>query len=347
MRGRVRAYVPGDEEVIQSLFQVCFPNGHRTTDEWRWRFLRPPEPAELMLLERVDTGEVVGHVAVERGTFWVDGTERAVVMGADFMVHPRHRGLHLTNYFWRPILRLYEQVDINIAFPAATSMRMAQRLDAVDALLGEIPQWLWWANAAAVRKDRPGLPLAVAAAVAAGCRFLVATANHPRTAAIESIDVIDAGLAGELDELSIAVARTVRCVRHRTGGYLRWRWREQPGRSWTMLGSRDRDGRLNGFAVCGRIGDRGRIVDLLALDAGTQRRLVASAISELHAVGCDRVSIELLDPRPWSARSLRRAGLLRRGRGPQIMVNHAKPAVRDAALARESWYLTIGDTDHV
>jgi hypothetical protein len=114
-----------------------------------------------------------------------------------------------------------------------------------------------------------------------------------------------------------------------------------------MTAARDRDGHLLGFVVFGPLGGNGRIADLVATNAATQTALVAHAVQSLHASRVHRVSLELLDPRPWSARSLRRVGMLPRGRGPEFLILHGSEPLRPVVDDRTSWYLSIGDTDHV
>jgi hypothetical protein len=347
--GRARSYEPGDEVVIQELFELCFPGSRRSLERWRWRFLAAPEQSDMLMLERTDTDPptVVGHTALERGRFWIDGRERPVVTGADLMLHPGHRGNRLTVYLWKPLVSLYEEVDVNLAFPAEITVHIAgNRLRGVaPTMLGRLPQWLWWGSVAAVRRDRPSMPWPAAAALVAACRgsAWAARSTKVRVELISAAD-LDGNVGGELDELADSSARWAPCIRRRATTYLRWRFCGDPEREWSIAVARDAAGALTGYVAYGHVGGDGRIADLLAADARSQRVLVAHA---LRALGRSRSSLELLDPRPWSDGSVRRTGMLRRGEGPEVMIMHAAPAVKETAEVRSSWYLTIGDSDHV
>lgn len=108
---------------------------------------------------------------------------------------------------------------------------------------------------------------------------------------------------------------------------------------------------VDGYAVVDLVAPRGgtvdvrvgRVVDLLAGDGRTMRRLLTSAVASLRDEGADLVTFTVQDPRPWSANAIRRAGFLRRGRGPNVTSTAFTDVGRDMALS--GWYLTLGDSD--
>ncbi len=302
----------------------------------------------MMMVERVDTGEVLCHVGIERGRFWIDGQEAVVTLSGDFMTHPDHRGRRIADQMAGVFYPLWTAGDATLAFPSEASLHISTRTIPATAGLGTMPQWLWWSSGDAVREDRPSLPRPAAAAVAAACRTALASARSSRRQLADVADLDpDGALGREFDHLDEEFANTARCVRRRSARHVAWRWLQHPDRDWTLTTARDGRGDLVGFVVFGTIGERGRVVDLAAIDATTQTCLLAHAVRALTGTAVERVSLELLDPRPWSARSVRRIGMWCRGEGPNVMIGGAKLAFRDAVHDRGSWYLTIGDSDHV
>jgi hypothetical protein len=92
-------------------------------------------------------------------------------------------------------------------------------------------------------------------------------------------------------------------------------------------------------------GRRGRIVDLLALDAEATRALVCDAFDRLVGLGCERVVFDYHDPRSWARRALLRSGFLP-WRGDINLICGSLSARAGALPERmEAWYLTRGDTD--
>jgi len=204
------------------------------------------------------------------------------------------------------------------------------------------------ASADAVRRDQPALPSAAATLIAAGCRVALGIASRSRLQ-LDAVNELVAGTraARELDELARQASEQIPCLRDRSSAYLRWRWLAQLERAWTLTTARDRGGRLRGFVVFGPHASTGRVSDLLALDEAAQRVLVAHAVRTLAASGFARVSLELLDPRPWSARAIRATGGIPRGSGPEYLIVHTTDQLRSLVTDRGSWYVTIGDSDHV
>jgi hypothetical protein len=154
----------------------------------------------------------------------------------------------------------------------------------------------------------------------------------------------------ETDVLAERSAAFARCIRRRDAAYLRWRWLEQPGPSWSALGARV-DGRLSGWVVFG-IDDRrsgrfitGYVVDLLAEDARSMRLLLVGAARELVRAGCELIEFDFVDPRPWAASACRRAGFLLRGKGDNVVCKALTPGLGPVVEDLDNWYLTKSDSD--
>jgi hypothetical protein len=155
----------------------------------------------------------------------------------------------------------------------------------------------------------------------------------------------------ELDRLAAVSAGFAPCVRARDAAYVRWRWLEQPGASWTLTCVRGPGGALRGFASFGveelATGRRGRVVDLLAVDGEATCSLLRDASSRLAAEGCGYVLFECADPRPWSRRAFLRAGFLPAPSETNVTTKSLTDAAGSLPERLESWYLTSGDTDAV
>jgi hypothetical protein len=138
---RTRWYQPGDEHIIQDLFRRAFPGVERSSEQWRWRFLEAPEPLELIMLERTDTGQIVAHLALESRAFWIDGRVRSVEVASDYMVHPDHRGLGFAaSSFYSALSRRWDALELVLGFPNEYSLRSVRRVGYLEAELGAIQQ---------------------------------------------------------------------------------------------------------------------------------------------------------------------------------------------------------------
>jgi hypothetical protein len=317
----VRDYEDGDEVVLRALFADAFGTD-RSADAWRWWYFDGPGGKPFIRV-LVAEGEVVGHMGnVYFPTFLGSGRLGRVSQGGDLMIRRdwRGRGLH-------PLLSSYGSAneapyDAKLSFPIDKVRDRIAAREADAVMAGTLPQWVRWR------------PLARAVARFGGGAFAV---------------VDDAG--PEFDGLAAASASFAPCIRVRDAAYVRWRWLDNPNGRWTVSALRGRDGSLSGWVVHGRhVGDgndRGRIVDLLAPDFGSARRLLAHAGSVLAADGASVVTFEVLDPRPWMRRACLAAGYLLRGVGPNIALRKIRPELRAAAADRANWYLTMGDTDLV
>jgi GNAT superfamily N-acetyltransferase len=320
----VRLYQPGDEVVLGELFTEAF--GYcRSLETWRWRNFGVPGGREPYIRVLVAGGEVVGHSATVYFRTFVAGEIVTLAQAGDYMIRPDWRGKGIGT-----LLREYSQshprphpIDLRMAFPIdKVRDRMAARPRPMDTRM--LPQLVRWH------------PLAVAVRPwwRRGLRFEEVSSPGE-----------------EFDSLASSSARFVPCIRVRDAAYVQWRWLDNPGGSWTLWAARRRDGSLAGWVVGGHHHDdppdRWRIVDLLAGDFATTRRLLGFAGARLRAGGASVVTLELLDPRPWMRRACLAAGFLDRGVGPNITLRTVRPDLESTGGRLENWYLTFGDTDLV
>jgi hypothetical protein len=319
----VRDYEDGDEVVLRALFADAFGTD-RSVEAWHWwNFEGPGGQPFIRVL--VAEGEVVGHLGnVYFSTFLGSGRLGRVSQGGDLMIRRdwRGRGLH-------PLLSLYGSAnepdyDVKLSFPIDKVRDRIQTREADAVMPGTLPQWVRWHPVARV-----------ASLVGGRGSFTTVEAPGP-----------------EFDTLAASSSSFAPCLRVRDAAYVKWRWLENPNGRWTVTAlRRPGDGSLLGWVVYGHHSlepaSRGRIVDLLAPDFGTARRLLLHAGAALHAGGSSVVTMELLDPRPWMRRACLAAGYLERGIGPNIALRKIRPELRSVAADIGNWYLTMGDTDLV
>jgi predicted N-acetyltransferase YhbS len=77
----LRAYQPGDESQIVSLFQTCFH--HRITEaHWRWK-LRGYEARFDNVWVAESDGRIIGHFAAIPVRVWLNGAEHCAMIAVD------------------------------------------------------------------------------------------------------------------------------------------------------------------------------------------------------------------------------------------------------------------------
>ena len=330
----VRRYRPGDELAIQKMYETVFGPG-RSMDAWRWRFLDVPGSTVIFLLEAGPT--VVGHLGFAGFPAWIDGEPGAVALGGDLMVLPEYRRRGGAEQLVEALPSLDSGFDVRLGFPRDAAVRVHAR-SAASRFLGRLPRWVRWYG----RDSR--LPAAAQLGPLLRLHGRYASCPRPRLPIEPLVE-----LGAEVDALAAESAAFARCIRVRDAAYLRWRWVSQPDRQWMLRAARDPDGSLRGLVVFGERelpeGRRGRIVDLLARDAGAMRALVCDAAEELERQGCVDVALDYRDPRPWSRTALYRAGFLPVGRGLNVTARWLSDPGRAGTERLADWYLTLGDTD--
>lgn len=329
----VRAARPEDEPVIEQMFSECFGTP-RSRVEWRWRwFGAPGGHGEALVLE--NDGRPVGHWAGSTTDMWLERRRKRLMLGGEVMVRAQYRRrgrMGMLIGAARVIADTHADVWIGFATDDATRVTGA---NGGGRLIGRLPIWIVWP------KRVPRLPAPVGVLVA----WLLA-AWRRIVFEVLPCAAVDAVSSAEVDELAASAASYSVCMRIRDSAYLRWRWLERPEGHVTLLCARTKSGRLCGCAVIGVESDGriGRILDLLASDKPSLRGLLRRSLADLTAAGCEVVTCDYLDPRPWPQSVLRLAGFACRT-GKAITAVCTSPDVGPAPGLLESWYFTRGDTD--
>lgn len=333
----VRAYEPGDAPRVEELVSRAF--GARSDEMLRWRYEHGPGRSERLVLCGED-GTVIGFAGAVYGPGWVRGRPVSIRVIGDLVSEQRGRGGGRTLIEHLIALR---GSDVHYAFPRESIAELVTRAGRTP-LEGRLPQWVRWVTPAGLAASRDRLSTPARAAARVTLTAINGLSGRPRRWSVAPIEPTE-----EIDTLADQSASFARCILRRDAAYLRWRWLDQPGGRWTLLGVRDGSRRLRGIAVAGRKDDPdagagvGRIPDLLADGPVAIRTLLDGAVRRLAGLGCGTVLLDVHDRRPWAPRAYRRAGFLPRGRGPNVHL----AARRGLEVAREldNWYLTLGDTD--
>jgi hypothetical protein len=347
---RPRPYASSDEDAVLELLARSFGEP-REREHWRWQVSGPPSGSSRSMVlerERDDAGarEIVGHAGIHGFASFVDTKTSEVALMSDLAVSASNGYAGFARLVRGSVESLGAEGVPVIGFPVEMMLRISRREPGFRPH-ARLPQWIRWLRPAGLRASRPtpgGRLLApvVPAALAARARF------GGRGVRVKPLGELGA----EVDALAGESAGYARCIRVRDADYLRWRWLEQPGSSWSVLAARGGDGSLRGIAVVGQDPGSehggapvGRIVDLLAGDRGATTALLRAAAGALRAAGCAIATFDYLDPRPWSGSACRRAGFLERGVGPSMITGRTGVSEDHPAGSRESWYLTRGDSD--
>jgi hypothetical protein len=277
----------------------------------------------------------------------VFGRTSRVGHGGDTMVREQFRGRGVMGTIARHILATDHEFEFRIGFPSDQAARLWEKYGA-SKYLGRMDRWIRCETDRSMGRcvDR-SVPRLLRPIAPAAHRWAKRRAIPPGT----GVTINSLALDGEVDDLAERSTRFAPCIRIRDAAYLKWRWLDQPGPEWSLVGARDRDGHLTGWAVYGidnrrpaRL-NRGFISDVLAQDPLSLRSLLATAADRLTAAGSDLVALDYVDPRPWSRKACSRAGFLRRGEGLNVVCRSLSPQVDARVEELANWYLTRSDSD--
>lgn len=334
----VRRARPEDEPAIEAMFLECFGTP-RSRVEWRWRWFGASRArGDALILE--SDGTPIGHWAGSTSEMWHDGRRERVMLGGEVMVLPQYRrrgGMGMLIGASREIA--VANADMWIGFATDEAARVTGA-NGGGRIIGRMPMWVVWP------RSFPRLPAPVGyltARMLAGWRALVFFFLP-----CALTEILTSASLSEVDALALSSASYASCMRIRDAAYLRWRWLERPEGQVTVFASRERSGRLTGWAVIGvESGGRriGRVLDLLASDRASLRGLLRRSLKDLTADDCEVITCDYLDPRGWPRSVLRLAGFASRPGKTMTALRMSPDAGGRPSDDIEAWYLTRGDTD--
>ncbi|HUC37958.1 MAG TPA: GNAT family N-acetyltransferase [Acidimicrobiales bacterium] len=336
-RIELRGFRSGDEERLIELFEVCFERT-RSPEEFAWRFERGPSPTQFGIATMGRQILGAGWLQVFPG--WVCGELTDIETGGDLMVDPAFRG--------RGIARMLLAIE---GSPASLSVSFPQVWPTGSHRVGQLPQWVRWEQASALRADALWLPLPMARLAVTATRVARRRAPvgrpriHCREVTLDTFGEVEAALDG----LALRSRDFAPFIMRRDAVHIRWRWLDRPD-PWRAVVASEVGG--DPAAVCGYVAFKVvdaqcRIGDMLALDACAMGALIRAVADMSSQESPERTLFELNDPRPWPSRVLRLAGFLPRGQGPEVSLRLNDERLPESLCRLSSFYLTAGDTDLV
>lgn len=322
----VRGYLPGDETGVQEAFSEVFGHSRRLA-EWRWKFEAPPCGSRIVLAFDAAGRVVCQYAAIAVEVSWF-GEHRLAGQIVDVL----SRGRAALGRRGGPFLRTVEtflaqrggrgDLDFIFGFPGERH----QRLGELGGLYNEtVAMELLLAD--------PRVPRAPSLAASRG--------SWRSPGWVEGFD------ATALARLWERASHRYRAGAVRDDRWFSWRYAARPGADYEQFGLRRR-GELRAWAVLSGTGSTARWVDLL-WDGESGEDLAALAEELLRrSVERGAEKCELWLRGDIAARET----LLASGFAPTLDPERRLSAIAlapgiDLAAIFESFYLTLGDSDHV
>ncbi|WP_200330266.1 GNAT family N-acetyltransferase [Thiocystis violacea] len=311
----LRSVTHDDEPALIELFAKVF-GVQRSSAEWRWKFVASRALArDFTPVESMVALDPSGMIIAHAGALCLPGVFRGkrtpFVQICDVMVHPSYRGGIGQNNLFTVLLR-------SLLSKIATDLPTAFRYGFPGRgpyLVGE-RAGVYGLMEVALKADVP--------------------AKGPLSASFWRVVPLSWG-DDRLDVLWGRLRKSFTLGLVRDAAYLRWRYADNPVRSYELFGLA-RFGRLQGWVVsCCEQGER-RLVDLLLPPASIRAAIHAVA----RHVGANRAPEPLSVWLPHAWRSRLDLPMLET---PVFAANMCWRSAIDTATAREHLYYTMGDVD--
>lgn len=283
----IRSYRPGDEELILEAWNRHLGGslGPRGLDDWNWVHRANPaggEPGPRIALA-LHGGRVVAHYASQPTRVITDGEEHVFSQVVDAFADPDHASAG---------------GEAGLLVETARRMLAESCGPNLDLVAYHWPEeGLWEASKAHLRFEMVRMQTVLARDVAPLRLAPEACEIGPLTELGEEVRWLYDRCAGEWGASGL-----------RDAAYLDWRFVQNPRRDYALLGARDREGLLRGYAVH-RPGDwpgpgATWLVDWL-VPAGEEevgRALLAALLAHGRAAGSPRLLAMFPEWSPWFQR---------------------------------------------
>lgn len=344
---QIKQFELTDQEALLDFLRVAYVNEPRKHDPdfWRWHYLENPYTAldDIPLWIVKDKDRVVGQAATILVELKVKEETRRGIWILDFILFPEYRGKKLG----KRLLLLARET-----YPTMFALGFNQ-------LSGNVLRSLDWVAMGSVHryhrllypgnlKELAGLtPLRELANLAfAPFRRKSTPANGNQSYTVRVVQEIDSAF----DDLWQRVSDQWPCAVIRGSRYLNWQFRQQPGKTFEVLGIFHEE-RLAGYVVLffrneGPSGDPAKAaISDICYDARDGEavidELLSAALGAAVARRAGSLVIDILDPR-IEAR-LRYFGFWRIKASPEFMVY--SPDRQELMYRPENWYLSRADSD--
>ena len=314
---QIRSYKSGDEQHILDLFRLSYENRELPLNFWNWRFR--DNPAGTGLIELCWDGDVlVGHYAVTKCEFRINGQDYLSGLSGTTMTHPNYRGRGLFPVLAQTTYARMGEMGMAMlwGFPNAMSHR------------GFVKDLGW--------KDIYEIPC---------FRLNIRSSNPPHLPSGKGTVMEINDFDERFDLLWDAVKDRYAIISKRNRQYLQWRYLHNPSDKYRIIALIDRN-HLSGYAVFKRYNDELQVVDMLTLsDEDIGIKLIGWIAQAAKQEKAKSVSLWLNTVHPLH-RELEKFGF---NKGEPItyfgglIIN---PGICGAEIYNyRNWYLTMGDSD--
>ncbi|CAG0939301.1 hypothetical protein BROC_00559 [Candidatus Brocadiaceae bacterium] len=351
----VRAYRPGDATEALRLLEECFP-GRRDLDEWIWKFERTATNRLISFPVAESGGRLVGIYPGWILRLQMDEMVGLVMQPQDVCIHPNYRGGVILRAILRSNKAISRAANIQFLFGFPT----AEHFKAGVRMLGymELFRLMVWRRplTRGLRiQERLHSNLARRISYTLGSILHEFFFSWRKPVSAKAIQVTELHRFDEsVNRIWERVKSQVRFAFVKDAAYLTWRYLDRPGQMFKILGA-TQNGRMDGYCVFRDTlvrpdGTRiGVLVDLMATDAESARKLVETALAKMRAARCGYV-IALAHPSMITAPILTNTGFYPDPHEETIIVS-IKPYAANldiqALQQPANWLLAYGDTDHV
>ena len=350
----VRESTPADKGGIFRLREAVYGKPF-DTDEYHWKFeMHSGVPAKLYVAE-VD-GSVVGLRAFIIERLKVMERVRPAGLGVDIMVHPDFRRYGIASQVANQASDLMEGagVPLLVGFPNEAAFQVYTRRRSNWQHVCSIPMLVKPLNFSSILDKYIKNPLLrglIGVPVrATWAAMFPGRTRRPAGLEVREVDSFDDRFDTLWEEISGQYS--IQLVRDRA--FLEWRFAQRPDTDYTILAAEGEGARLRGYAVLSSgemFGLRvGFILDLAAAGNDAASALVRHALQGFREQNVDAAGCLML-PHTWQYKVLRRAGFVV---APKRVIHkefYFGVQVKASALPdelvnrRESWFLTLADTD--
>jgi GNAT acetyltransferase-like protein len=286
-------YQIGDEENIIRLYEICFPQGSKSYNQyWQWEFENNPEKVKLIKIARDVSKNIVGHYAVSPRRMYIDGKNCICSLSLDTMTHPDFRKQGM---FTRLASELYsdlenKQVDLTFGFPNLNSIRgFESKLD--WHIFGEVPLLIMPVSPANLFKFAGVKVPAFMSNITT--RLYPLKRGLPYYKIFKGLEFTQVQRFGtEADDLWKIMRSEFKVAVDRGASYLNWRYAEKPGEKYIKLLASKDNGEHVGLLVI-KVQDLnglklGTIVEVVALPGIFLRTsLISKALTILSQMGAE------------------------------------------------------------
>jgi len=339
-----------DLDQILSLRKVVF--GEMEKDKldpefWKWEFMEGPDGKALIYIVE-EGGRVIGHFSDIPRKFSVNGNLVLGTLSLDLMVHPDYRRRGLFEEMGRYAAQHVKEANglFMMAYPI--------RKETIHGLtkigwnkVVELPVLVYPIRfRGIVDRYLHFRPLSLLLGGVARFFHFLFFQHKVRVKKEEGIDIDQVDqLDDEFDRFWERVLSLYPIMGVRDRSFLNWRYFQHPTRTYTIYRAMKR-GEMRGYLILRKVDlldfNSAVIVDLLALDKGTLKALVARSIEHSYKEGTALLGSMVPKTHPYY-RDLRHWGFLPSLKTFQFMVY---PIVEEKGLLNpEAWYVNWGDTD--